>query len=103
LDDELKTKTDKARERFQTERIAIRKTLMDEERNKRTEEVRKAEQEFWLSLGEEEQEQVRERMNELQPIILPTHPRQLGSTAPVEVEGSVMDEYYFLRRLSEGE
>jgi len=104
MDDELKTKIDKARERFQSERMALRnKALTVEDRNQRTDDVRRAEREFWLSLGNDGQEQVRARLDELRPEILPTHPRQLGSSAPVEVEYSVMDEFYFLRRLAEGE
>lgn len=103
MDDALKFKLDEARERFQNERMTLRKQAMsDEESERRTRAVEQAEQAFWQSLGEAGQEQVRERLKELQPKILPTHPRQLGSTAPAEVEMGVMDEYFFLRRLAEG-
>jgi hypothetical protein len=104
MDDKLKTEIDKARERFQTERVALHsKTLTVEERTRRAGEIRKAEQQFWESLGEDGQGQVLARIEELEPTIIPTHPRQLGSNAPVEVEWSGMDEYYFLRRLAKGE
>jgi len=104
MDDKLKTEMDKTRERFQTERIALHsQTLTAEERTRRADEIRSAEQKYWESLGEDGQGQVLARLDELEPTIIPTHPRQLGSTAPVEVEWSGMDEYYFLRRLAKGE
>jgi hypothetical protein len=102
MDEKLKKILDEARDRCQTERVAIRtdKFISEEERQRRTVDIQNREHMFWQSLGDVDQGRVRARIEELQPLVVPAQTVQLGSEPPVAIEGSVLDEFYFLRRIA---